>query len=166
MLLEFIASVIVVPAIVLGACALFFKLGHFISREGLGRVTHGRWTFHVNLWHMLAVAAVAVSMFLAIQGGAAVALAVIIAALAVLIWFIRAWCHEFLFLMDLRDDDLPGRNDKLIWAIVLFAFAPVGPWLFRFYRSAHWPPAVPAAESPTPTQAEPPGTTNPAAQPA
>ena len=29
------------------------------------------------------------------------------------------WCNEFVFLMGLRDDDFPGRNDKLIWAVVL-----------------------------------------------
>ena len=28
----------------------------------------------------------------------------------------RAWSHEFVFLMGLRDDDFPGRHDKLIWA--------------------------------------------------
>ena len=29
--------------------------------------------------------------------------------------------------MGLRDDEFPGRHDKLIWVFVLFAFAPVGP---------------------------------------
>jgi hypothetical protein len=41
--------------------------------------------------------------------------------------------------MGLRDDDFPGRNDKLIWVLVLLVFAPLGPWLFRSYRVAHWP---------------------------
>ncbi len=40
--------------------------------------------------------------------------------------------------MGLRDDDFPGRHDKLIWVLV-FVFAPVGAWFFRSYRLAHWP---------------------------
>jgi len=32
--------------------------------------------------------------------------------------------------MGLRDDDFPGRNDKLIWVLMLLVFAPVDPWLF------------------------------------
>ena len=41
--------------------------------------------------------------------------------------------------MGLRDDDFPGRNDKLIWVFLLLLLAPVGAWLFRSYRLAHWP---------------------------
>jgi hypothetical protein len=166
MLLELIASVIVLPAIVFVVCALLFKLAQLTSRESLGRITRGRWTFQMNLWHVMVVVAVAACVFLAINGGAAIASAVIIAALFVVLWFVRAWCHEFVLLMGLRDADLPGRYDKLIWAIVLFAIAPVGPWLFRYYRSTHWPQPAPAAESQTQTGAEPSGTTNIAPQPA
>jgi hypothetical protein len=53
--------------------------------------------------------------------------------------FFRTWRDEFLFLMALRDEDFPGRSDKLIWAVVLLVFAPVGLWVFRSYRLAHWP---------------------------
>ncbi len=46
----------------------------------------------------------------------------VIVSFFVLAWFVRAWCHEFVFLMGLRDSDLPGRHDKLIWAFLLFSF--------------------------------------------
>ena len=59
------------------------------------------------------------------------------------VWFVRNWQKEFVFLMGLRDDDFPGRHDKLIWAIVLLAFAPIGVWIFRSYRLAHWPEPKP-----------------------
>ncbi len=58
---------------------------------------------------------------------------------AVLVWFVRNWCNEFVFLMGLRDDELPGRHDKAIWAVVLLLLAPVGVWLFRSFRMARWP---------------------------
>jgi hypothetical protein len=38
-----------------------------------------------------------------------------------------------------RDDDFPRHPDKLIWALVLLVFAPIGDWLCRSYRLAHWP---------------------------
>ena len=62
------------------------------------------------------------------------------------IWFVRNWQKEFVFLMGLRDGDFPGRHDKLIWAVVLTAFAPVGVWFFRAYRLAHWPEPAPAID--------------------
>ena len=64
--------------------------------------------------------------------------------LAALILFARAWVREFAYLMRLGDDAFPGRNDKLIWAILLIVLPPVGVWLFRAYREAHWPEAKPA----------------------
>ncbi len=57
----------------------------------------------------------------------------------VLAWFVRNWRKEFVFLMGLKDEDLPGRHDKLIWAVVLLGLAPIGVWFFRSYRLAHWP---------------------------
>jgi hypothetical protein len=66
-------------------------------------------------------------------------LSVVLLFLLLLIWFVRNWQREFVFLMGLRDSDLPGRHDKLIWATVLMAFAPIGVWFFRSYRLAHWP---------------------------
>jgi len=53
--------------------------------------------------------------------------------------YLRTWRDEFIFLMGLRDNDFPGRNDKLIWVLVLLVFASVSAWLFRSYRLAHLP---------------------------
>jgi hypothetical protein len=61
----------------------------------------------------------------------------------ILTLFLRAWRHEFLFLMGRRDDDFPGRHDKLVWVLMLTAFAPVGLWFFRTYHLAHWPEPEP-----------------------
>lgn len=53
------------------------------------------------------------------------------------------WVREFLFLMALRDEDLPGRFDKPIWAAVLILLPPLGLYLFRSHRLAHWPEPEP-----------------------
>ena len=57
--------------------------------------------------------------------------------------FTVAWVREFLFLMSLRDEDLPGRFDKPIWAFLLIVLAPAGLLLFRSHRMAHWPEPEP-----------------------
>jgi hypothetical protein len=44
--------------------------------------------------------------------------------------------------MGLRDADFPGRHDMLIWAFLLFVFAPIAVWFFRSYRLAHWPEPI------------------------
>jgi hypothetical protein len=62
----------------------------------------------------------------------------------------RAWRHEFVFLMSLRDDEFPGRRDKLVWVALMIFLPPVGIWAFRGYREAHWPEPVPE-----PVQAQP-----------
>jgi hypothetical protein len=61
-----------------------------------------------------------------------------LAMLIVLVLYLRTWRDEFIFLMGLRDDVFPGHNDKLIW-VLLLVLTPVGVWLFRSYRLAHWP---------------------------
>ena len=61
-----------------------------------------------------------------------------------LVLFGKAWVREFTGLMRLPDDAFPGRNDKLIWAIMLIVLPPVGAWMFQGYREAHWPEAKPA----------------------
>jgi hypothetical protein len=65
----------------------------------------------------------------------------VLAVLAALVLYARAWLREFTYLMKLRDDVFPGHNDKLIWAIVLIVLQPLGAWLFQTYREAHWPEA-------------------------
>lgn len=64
---------------------------------------------------------------------------VTLAVLALLYLFAVAWLREFEFLIQLRDDAFPGRNDKLIWALLLIVLPPVGVWLFHSYRGVRWP---------------------------
>ncbi len=91
---------------------------------------------------MMCLVAVAAFLILVFEKQLEVALAFFTISLVVLAWFVRAWSHEFVFLMGLRDEDLPGRHDKLIWAFLLFVFAPIAIWFFRSYRLAHWPEPV------------------------
>jgi hypothetical protein len=65
----------------------------------------------------------------------------VLAVLAAVVLFARAWLREFTYLMKLHDEAFPGRNDKLIWAMLLIVLPPVGAWLFQTYREAHWPEA-------------------------
>jgi hypothetical protein len=67
----------------------------------------------------------------------------VVALLAALVLFARAWVREFVTLMRLDDEAFPGHNDKLIWAILLIVLPPVGVWMFGTYREAHWPEAKP-----------------------
>ena len=56
-----------------------------------------------------------------------------------LIWFLRIWTREFLFLMCLGDDDFPGRHDKALWVLVMVVVPPVGLWVFQSYQQLRWP---------------------------
>ena len=40
--------------------------------------------------------------------------------------------------MHLNNDDLPGRFDKPIWAMVLIVTGPLGLWAFKTYRAERW----------------------------
>jgi hypothetical protein len=91
---------------------------------------------------MMCVVAVAAFLILVFEKQLEVVFTFIAVSLLVLAWFVRAWSLEFVFLMGLRDDDFPGRHDKLIWAFLLFTFAPIAIWFFRSYRLAHWPEPV------------------------
>ncbi len=61
------------------------------------------------------------------------------------------WFRELLFLMALRDDELPGRFDKPIWAFLLIALPPVGLIAFRCHRAAHLRPEPSPLAKPKPT---------------
>ena len=74
----------------------------------------------------------------------------VLAVLIGLVLIARAWRHEFLFLMSLRDDELPGRRDKLIWLALLFFLPPVGLWTFRAFRESHWPETAATTSKPAP----------------
>ena len=103
------------------------------------------WLARIKPWQFAVAAALGLLTFLAMnapphsrEGFFLFAVAVTVIAL-----FLRSWRSEFLFLMGLRDDEFPGRYDKLIWSVMLTAFAPVGLWFFRSYHLAHWPEPEP-----------------------
>jgi hypothetical protein len=160
----FLFPLIVLPATVIGGFALLFHLSNIGSPEWIRRVGTGPRAWKFNLWQiMTSVVVVALLLQAARAGPEQSALSIMLLALGVLAWFVRTWCNEFVFLMGLRDDDFPGRNDKLIWAVVLLAFAPFSVWFFRSYRLAHWPqPKFVSVDYSEPDQ-EPEG--QPAAQP-
>jgi hypothetical protein len=124
---------------------LIFGLGQFLSPERIRQAIRSLWPLQLNLWQLMTGVAVAAFVMLLLERGAAVVFTFFAVSLLILAWFARTWSHELIFLMGLRDDDLPGRHDKLIWAFLLFAFAPIAIWFFRSYRLAHWP--EPATES-------------------
>jgi hypothetical protein len=103
------------------------------------------WLRQSKLWHVLVAVALSAFIFasyLASESGAN-ALPLLLAFSVVLVLVVRAWRHEFLFLMSLHDDELPGRHDKLIWAAALVLAPPLGIWVFRTYREARWPEPAP-----------------------
>lgn len=117
-------------------------LGQVIDPRGFHQTLRQGRPFRWPAWQIAAWIAVAIFLLYAAaewrHGGAApfTLLALILGA-----GFVLAWQREFVFLMSLRDDDLPGRHDKVIWAVLLLALAPIGVWFFRAYRLAHWPEA-------------------------
>jgi hypothetical protein len=137
---------IVLPATVVGFFALLFGLGKIFPPERLRRIGRGLKTLQFTLWHMMMVVVITALLLAAITAGPHSEGAwIVILALLVLAWFVRVWCNQFVFLMALRDDDFPGRHDKLIWVFILFAFAPISVWFFRSYRLAHWPEPEPGS---------------------
>jgi hypothetical protein len=143
--LDTLLTIFILPALVFAYFGLLFSVGPVLSRERLGAIGRRLWPLRLTLWQMMCVVALAAFLILVFEKQLEVPIAFWTISVLVLAWFIRVWSHEFVFLMGLRDDDLPGRHDKLIWAFLLFAFAPIATWLFRSYRLAHWP--EPAVES-------------------
>lgn len=104
------------------------------------------WLMQSRLWHVLVAVGLSACVFATFVTEGVFPLWV--GLLVVLALVVRAWRNEFLFLMALRDEDLPGRYDKLIWTLVLVMIPPVGFWLFRSYREAHWPEPTPVGGEP------------------
>jgi hypothetical protein len=131
-------AMIVVPILML----------YLVRRLDSSAPRHGRlqglagWLREVKLWHIAAAIGLTALVFAAFtsRDGEFFFFLLVLGTLALIA---RAWRHEFLFLMSLRDDELPGRHDKLAWFALLVVLPPVGLWTFRAYREAHWPEPVP-----------------------
>ncbi len=48
--------------------------------------------------------------------------------------FLGVWIHQFTFLMSLSDHQLPGRHDKLIWALFFFMIPILAPFIFIMWK--------------------------------
>lgn len=137
--METLALLLFLPALAVGLFAAIFGLGRVLSPGGLGRISRGPWPLQWNLWQMMTGVALAALLLMIVEWGHEGYLLIAVASMIVLAWFVRNWREEFVFLMGLRDDEFPGRHDKLTWSVMLLLLAPVGVWSFRAYRLAHWP---------------------------
>jgi hypothetical protein len=136
-------AAIVVPLLML---YLVRRLDGTAPPHGLSR-GFAAWFREVKLWQIAAAIALSALVFAAMTSHDG-EFFVFLLFLAALILLVRAWRHEFLFLMALRDQDFPGRNDKLAWIALMIVLPPIGLWTFRAYREAHWPePAAEAVEA-------------------
>jgi hypothetical protein len=139
--------IIVLAAFVIGALSVALFLSQVVDpdrfRELVHRIRHPRFTIRQL---MAAVALVTLLLIIANGPSPEGRLALMLVVLWALFWFARAWQKEFVFLMGLRDEQFPGRHDKLIWAVLLMTLAPIGIWFFRAYRLAHWPEPAAAVD--------------------
>jgi hypothetical protein len=133
---------LLLAAIVVSLLMLYLvrKLDGSAPRYGLSR-GFAAWFREVKLWQValaIALSALVFAAFTSHEG----APFVFLLFLAALVLLVRAWRHEFLFLMALHDEEFPGRNDKLAWIALMVILPPVGLWTFRAYREAHWPEPI------------------------
>jgi hypothetical protein len=137
--METLVLIIIAPALLVGGFGVLFYLARPGSPRRARRVGSGPRAWQFNLWHLIAAVFVSGLMLVAFGSpGRDRKFSALLLALGILVWFARCWCNEFLFLMGLRDEDLPGRHDKIVWAFVLLAMAPIGVWVFRSFRTAYW----------------------------
>ncbi len=129
--LIFVAVAFSLPALVLGLLQLVAPQSSV--HEGVRRRLA-----QFKLWQ-LALAVILCGLLFSMTSVREPIVPFLLAALIMLGLYLRTWRDEFIYLMGLRDDNFPGRNDKLIWVLILVIIAPVGAWLFRSYRLARWP---------------------------
>ena len=102
---------------------------------GISLLDH--WLNRLRPWHAAASIMLTGLLLLAIQWHEPELF--LLAGLMVLALHVRAWRHEFTLLMALPDDALPGRNDKVVWIVLMVLLPPLGFYAFRSYRAAHLP---------------------------
>ena len=105
----------------------------------------GEWVNRTETWRMFVTLCVGIALLAVLAAIPAVLVGFVLLLMfaAAVFFFAQSWLREFTFLMRVEDDAFLGRNDKLIWAILLIFVPPVGIYLFRSYRLAHWPEAKP-----------------------
>ncbi|WP_422924087.1 hypothetical protein [Singulisphaera sp. PoT] len=123
--------VIGVPALILG----FVRMLNPPPAQG---EWPGHWQISIRGRHLV-VGMVLLLLLAWLSDPREMTVALFLAAFLVVGYYIYSWQKEFLFLMGLSDDQLPGRHDKLIWAFALIALGPIGLWVFRSYHLANWP---------------------------
>jgi hypothetical protein len=96
-------------------------------------------------WHAVASIVLTCLIFAAVFARPA-GFPLVLAGLLLLVLFVRAWRHEFVALMSCPDDAFPGRNDKLVWTLLMVLIAPVGFSCFRAFRKAHRIPSAARAK--------------------
>jgi len=124
-------------AVAFSLLALVLGLLQLVAPQSLLHEGVRRRLAQFKLWQLI-VAMILCGLLFSMTSVTSPIVPFMLAIVIVLGLYLRTWRDEFIFLMGLRDDDFPGRNDKLIWVLVLVVFAPVGPWLFGSYRLAHW----------------------------
>jgi hypothetical protein len=140
-------ALLIMVAVFVAAVALTLGAVRGLDPSAVAGSERLRWLNGWKLWHVL-VAILFLALVFAAFSAHDGELPAFLAAVLVLVLFLRAWRHEFLFLMSLRDDEFPGRFDKLVWVFALTLFAPIGLWFFRSYRLAHWPEPEPVKGHP------------------
>lgn len=76
-----------------------------------------------------------------------VAWPLLMAGVVLLVRFLRIWRDEVVHLMGRGEGEFPGRQDRVVWLLILIFLGPLGVWFFRGYRLAHWPEPAPEPES-------------------
>jgi hypothetical protein len=61
---------------------------------------------------------------------------VLIFILLIVPW-ILFWGYQFVQLMHLKDEDVPGTHDKLIWAALFLLLPPIAPFVFRWWHQGY-----------------------------
>lgn len=138
-LLLIIALVVAVPALV-------FDVLQSVPPERLRGEWPDRWNrlFPRRVWQTAAALVAGLGLIVILHDEPEFGqFLLLVATVLLVVFFLRTWQREFLFLMDQRDDAFPGRHDKLIWAALLVTAAPIGLWFFRSYRRLHWPEPKP-----------------------
>lgn len=137
--LIFVAVTLSLPALVLGLLQLVAPGSQL--HEGMARRIA-----RFQLWQvMLAVVLCGLAFALTTVSAPIIPFSLIV--LIVLGLFLKVWREEFLALMGRRDEEFPGRHDKLLWASLLLLYPPAGVWFFRSYRVMHWPEPAPGRDA-------------------